>query len=98
MSMPRRLEGKRALVFGGGSGLGLACAEAMLDEGAKVFITGRRADKLSAAAQRLSARGTIAQAPGDATREADVQRVVAAAAQAMGGLDTLVVSSGVSVI
>jgi NAD(P)-dependent dehydrogenase (short-subunit alcohol dehydrogenase family) len=94
--MAGRLEGKRALIFGGGSGLGRACAEAMAQEGAAVFISGRRAGKLAAAA--ATAPGRIAYAAGDATLEADVERVVAAAVEALGGLDTMVASSGVSVI
>jgi NAD(P)-dependent dehydrogenase (short-subunit alcohol dehydrogenase family) len=94
--MPGRLEGKRALILGGGSGLGRACAEAMAQEGAAVLIAGRRAGKLADVAAKWP--GRIHHAAGDATQEGDMERIVAAAVQAMGGLDTLVVSSGVSVI
>jgi NAD(P)-dependent dehydrogenase (short-subunit alcohol dehydrogenase family) len=47
------LEGKIALVAGGTSGIGLATAKAFVDEGAYVFITGRRAPELAAAAKEI---------------------------------------------
>lgn len=92
--MAGRLEGKRALIYGGGTGLGLACAEAMLREGAAVFLSGRREHRLHQATEQLAAAGRVASAAGDATREADVRRVTSAAAGFMGGLDTIVVSAG----
>ena len=52
--MTGQVEGKRALIYGGGTGLGLACAEAMLDAGASIFITGRRMDKLAAARDTMA--------------------------------------------
>jgi NAD(P)-dependent dehydrogenase (short-subunit alcohol dehydrogenase family) len=92
-----RLAGKRALVWGGGSGIGFACADAMSVEGAQVFIASRRAERLAAAAQRLSRDGRRAGwAAGDATQAADVRRATAAAVEFLGGLDTLVISSGTS--
>lgn len=96
--MTKRLEGKKALILGGGTGLGRACAEAMIAEGAAVFVSGRREGKLAEVVAALSTRGRIGQAAGDATHEEEVKRVVAAAVDFMGGLDTLVVSSGVSAI
>ena len=94
----RRLEGKRALIYGGGTGLGMACAEAMLQEGAGVFITGRRRTTLAEAAGRLGAFGRVGFAEGDAANEADVARVTGEAVAFLGGLDTLVVSAGRSSI
>ena len=94
----RRLEGKRALIYGGGTGLGMACAEAMLQEGAGVFITGRRRATLAEAAGRLGAFGRVGFAEGDAASEADVARVTGEAVAFLGGLDTLVVSAGRSSI
>src|SRR5262245_25697174 len=89
-----RLQGKRALIYGGGSGLGFACAAAMVAEGAAVFLSGRRAERLAQAAEKLSANGKAAFEPGDATLEADVQRVTKAAVAFLGGLDTMVISAG----
>ncbi len=89
-----RLAGKRALIHGGGTGIGLACAEAMAREGAKVFISGRRESVLREAVEGLKAHGEADFAAGDATIGADVQRVTDQAARVMGGIDTIVVSAG----
>ena len=96
--MSGKADGKRALIYGGGTGLGLACAEALLEAGAAVFITGRRMGKLAAAQEKMAHGGRIGVAAGDFTDEADVARVTAAAVEFLGGLDTLVVSSGRSAI
>jgi len=92
--MASRLTGKKALVYGGGTGIGLACAEAMAREGAAVFVSGRREAVLREAASRLSAHGKADFAAGDATIAADVQRVTETAAHFMGGIDTILISAG----
>jgi NAD(P)-dependent dehydrogenase (short-subunit alcohol dehydrogenase family) len=89
-----RLQGKKALIYGGGTGIGLACAEAMIHEGAAVFVSGRREGVLAAAHGKLAKLGKAGYAAGDATLAEDVQRVTAIAADFMGGLDTIVVSAG----
>lgn len=89
--MPSRLDGKRALVYGGGQGIGLACAEALAGEGARLFLSSRRADVLREAAKRIEGAGFAA---GDATSAEDVQRVTRAAETHLGGVDTIVVSAG----
>lgn len=96
--MDRKLQGKRALIYGGGTGLGLACAQAMLEGGATLFLTGRRREKLEDARTRLAEGDRVGIATGDFTREADVASVTEAAAKFLGGIDTLVVSSGRSAI
>jgi len=96
--MGDRLAGKRVLIWGGATGIGYGCARCMAREGAKVFLAGRRADRLSEAAEALRAIGPAFHAAGDATREADVKRVTASAVAAMEGLDTLVVSAGATAI
>ena len=96
--MSNALAGKRALVYGGGTGLGFACAQAMLENGASVFITGRRRNKLEQASKTLSAEGRLGFAEGDFTREDDVARITRSAVEFLGGIDSLVVSSGRSVI
>ncbi|WP_162913990.1 SDR family NAD(P)-dependent oxidoreductase [Taklimakanibacter lacteus] len=92
--MGGRLMGKRALIYGGGTGIGFAIAEAMAREGANLFLSGRRANILDEAAARLSKIGRASTASGDATRPEDVVRVTAAADTFLTGIDTLVVSAG----
>ena len=89
-----RLQGKRALIYGGGTGIGFACAEAMIREGAAVFLSSRRESVLQEAHGKLERLGKVGYAPGDATMVEDVQRVTAIAADFMGGIDTIVVSAG----
>lgn len=84
----------RALIVGGGSGLGLAAASALAGRGFRTFITGRRQAVLERAAGMIGA-GWLA---GDGADAATAWRVSAAAVAAMGGLDTLVVSAGASAI
>lgn len=92
--MSGRLNGKKCLVYGGGTGIGLACAEAFVGEGAAVFVSGRRESVLREAADRLAQKGRAAFEAGDATVAGDVERVTAKAAGFLGGLDTIVVSAG----
>lgn len=92
--MTIRLHGKRALIYGGGTGIGFACAEAMAREGASVFISSRRAEVLHEATSKLASIGKAGFEAGDATSAQDVQRVTAAATTFMNGLDTIVVSAG----
>ena len=92
--MGSRLAGKKALIYGGGTGIGLACAAALAQEGAAVFLSGRRETVLREAVLGLKPHGKADFAAGDATIAADVQRVTAAAARFMGGIDTIVVSAG----
>ncbi len=89
--MAKRLEGKRALIYGGGTGIGLGIAEAMVGEGARVFLSSRREAVLKEAAAKI---GGASYAAGDASIPADVERVTAEAVRFLGGLDTIVVSAG----
>jgi 3-oxoacyl-[acyl-carrier protein] reductase len=81
----------RAFVAGASRGLGFACAKALADEGARVFICSRNAEELERAAARLGAAGYSA---ADVSRPAEVARVVAEAIAALGGLDCLVTNAG----
>ncbi|TMJ41907.1 MAG: SDR family oxidoreductase [Alphaproteobacteria bacterium] len=92
--MSGRLKGKKALIYGGGSGIGLAIAEAMAHEGAGIFISGRRTNVLDEAVSALAKLGKAGSASGDATNVEDVKRVTAEAQEFLGGIDTLVVSAG----
>lgn len=85
--------GRRALIVGGGTGLGLAGSLALAARGWRVFLTGRRADRLEQA-QALHPAGQCHWSAGDATSPDDVQRVVQDCVAALGGLDALVISAG----
>jgi len=66
MTLPRtpsfRLDGRRALVAGASSGIGLACAVALAEAGAHVVLAARRADKLAAVVEEMRAAGMNAEA------------------------------------
>jgi NAD(P)-dependent dehydrogenase (short-subunit alcohol dehydrogenase family) len=88
-----RLEKKNAAITGGNSGIGLAIARALVDEGATVAILGRDPDTLQAAAEALGP-DTLA-TRGDASITDDLDRFYAGIDSHFGGLDILVVNAGV---
>jgi NAD(P)-dependent dehydrogenase (short-subunit alcohol dehydrogenase family) len=92
--MSGRLSGKKALIYGGGTGIGLACAEALVREGAAICISGRRETVLQEAVGELQKWGAAFYEAGDATCESDVQRVTSMAVKSLGGLDTIIISAG----
>src|SRR5271163_2896163 len=87
-----RLAGKVAVITGGSSGIGLATAQRFVDEGAHVFIVGRRQSELDKA-KALIGDG-VSTLAGDVTVSADLDRLFATVLEQKGGLDVLVVSSG----
>ena len=90
-----RLDGKSAIVTGGGRGLGQYMAEALADAGAAVMLCSRKVEACEEVARGIVKRGGLAQAMAcDVTREEDVERVVAATAGAFDGIDILINSSG----
>lgn len=92
----RALEGKSAVIVGGGTGIGRATAEMFAAEGARVVVFGRRAAPLAETAAAIRARGgTVVEAPGDIVDDADVARLVETAVRAHGGLDVLVNAAAV---
>jgi 2-hydroxycyclohexanecarboxyl-CoA dehydrogenase len=85
------LEGKAAIVTGGGQGLGRAIAIVFAQRGAKVTLTGRTPATLAAVVEQITATGGQAIAVvGDVGSRADVQRAVDATLDAFGGIDILV--------
>lgn len=88
------LRGKRALVLSSSRGLGLAVAESLAAEGADVMMTARSADRLSAAAERINARGQGRAHTFVADLAKDTQAVHDAAHAALGGIDILVANTG----
>ncbi len=89
------LEGKTAIVTGGGRGLGRYMAEALSDAGANVVLCSRKLEPLEEVRQEIEARGGHALALScDVTEQEDVEKVVSAAEEAFGGVDVLVNNSG----
>jgi NAD(P)-dependent dehydrogenase (short-subunit alcohol dehydrogenase family) len=89
------LEGRTALVTGGGTGIGRAVAQRLHGEGAFVFICGRRPEKLEQACAAICRSGErIAAVAADLTREDDVRRVAQAVAARGEGLDVLANCAG----
>ena len=81
--------GRSVLVTGGGSGIGAAIAQAFLDNGARVAVSGRREEPLRRFAD-AAAPGTALAVPGDVGIAADAARIVADTVAAFGGLDVVV--------
>ena len=89
------LQGKTALVTGGGTGLGQAIALAFADAGVDVAVSGRRAAPIEETARRIEAKGRRALAvSADVTDEAQVAHMVAATIEALGHLDIVVNNAG----
>ncbi len=92
------LEGRSYLVTGGGSGIGLACAERLVADGAVVTICGRSEDRLADAADRIRAAaasgGAVRWTRADVTSEAEVKAAVAEALSATGALDGCIANAG----
>jgi NAD(P)-dependent dehydrogenase (short-subunit alcohol dehydrogenase family) len=89
-----KLEGKVALITGGGTGIGTAIAQRFVAEGAKICITGRRQAILDKVAQALPP-GMVATCSGDVTKYEDVKRMVETALTFGGRLDVVVNNAGI---
>jgi NAD(P)-dependent dehydrogenase (short-subunit alcohol dehydrogenase family) len=89
-----KLEGKIALVTGGNSGIGLATATHFVEEGAHVFVTGRRENELSAAVKQIGKNVTAVQ--GDVSNLADLDRLFAQIEKDKRKLDIVFANAGVS--
>ena len=91
-----QLDNRKAVITGGGTGIGRAIAKRFHDEGAYVTITGRREEKLAETSGGISpGNERILCVPADITVEEDMKQLVAAAGEKMGGIDILVNNAGV---
>jgi NAD(P)-dependent dehydrogenase (short-subunit alcohol dehydrogenase family) len=86
-----RLAGKVAVITGGGSGIGLATARRFVDEGAHVFVMGRRRSELDKAKAMIG--DGLSTVGGDVTNSADLDKLFATVLDTEGGLDILVANS-----
>src|SRR5580700_3747561 len=89
-----KLEGKIALITGGNSGIGLATAKQFVNEGAYVFITGRRDPELAAAVKEIERNVTGVQ--GDVSNLGDLERLFAQIKREKGKLDIVFANAGVA--
>jgi NAD(P)-dependent dehydrogenase (short-subunit alcohol dehydrogenase family) len=90
----KRLDGKIALITGGNSGIGLATAKQFVNEGAYVFITGRRDPELAAAVKEIGRNVTGVQ--GDVSNLGDLDRLFAQIKREKGKLDIVFANAGIA--
>jgi NAD(P)-dependent dehydrogenase (short-subunit alcohol dehydrogenase family) len=90
----KRLEGKVAVVTGGNSGIGLASAKRLHEEGARVVITGRNPRTLDAAVSAIGP-GTVA-LQSDASNLEDIDRLFATVESKVGKIDVLFANAGIA--
>jgi NAD(P)-dependent dehydrogenase (short-subunit alcohol dehydrogenase family) len=92
----KKLEGKVAVITGGNSGIGLATAQRFVDEGAYVFITGRRQSELDAAVKQIGKNNNnVTGVQGDVSNLADLDRLYATVKEQKGRIDILFANAGV---
>ncbi len=89
-----KLQGKVAVITGGNSGIGLAIAQELTAQGAKVVIFGRNQETLDEAAKTIG-NGTLA-IRGDVTNLADLDRLYEQTVERFGKIDILVVNAGIA--
>jgi NAD(P)-dependent dehydrogenase (short-subunit alcohol dehydrogenase family) len=89
-----KLEGKVALITGGNSGIGLATAKQFVNEGAYVFITGRREAELAAAKKQIGKNVTATQ--GDVSNLDDLDRLFVQIKKEKGNIDIVFANAGVA--
>ena len=90
--MSQRLAGKVAVITGGSSGIGLATAKRFVDEGAYVFITGRRKSELDAAVKEIGRNVRGVQS--DVSKLADIDALYAVVKEQKGKLDIVFANAG----
>src|SRR5207253_3215763 len=90
--MTSKLSGKIALVTGGSAGIGLGIAKRFAEEGARVFVIGRRRSELDKAVTAIGGGATAVQ--GDISNLDDLDRIYAAIKDKAGRIDVLAVNAG----
>src|SRR5437879_7429686 len=90
--MEKKLTNKVAVVTGGSAGIGLGAAKRFVEEGAQVFITGRRQSELDKAVAEID--GNVTAIRGDASKLADLDRIYAMVKENAGRIDVLFANAG----
>ena len=91
-----KLSGKVAVITGAARGIGRACAERFLSDGAKVVISDVDGDNLAKTAGELGHQNALRAIACDVAKRADVDRLVATAVKEFGGIDIMVNNAGVA--
>lgn len=95
--MVRELRNRRFLITGASSGIGRCLAEQATQQGARVCLVARSADRLEGLARELASKGAdILATSGDITQDQDRRRILAAMVEHFGGLDVLINNAGVA--
>lgn len=92
----KRFENKTAIVTGGSSGIGFACARRLLKEGARVCICARNPGKLERAATELEQYGEVMAFPVDLADKEQIRTAVAAVIERFGRVDILINNAGMN--
>lgn len=90
----KRLDGKVAVLTGGSSGIGFATAKAFVNEGATVYITGRRKEALEAAAANIGKE--CIPVPGDTAKQEDIQALYQRIRSDHGRVDIVFANAGIA--
>lgn len=91
-----RFTGKSAIITGGSRGIGLGIAQAILNEGGQVIITGRKPEQLEEAAKELDAGDKVLTLAGNASHEEHRQELVDLAMSKFGKIDHVVGNVGIN--
>jgi NAD(P)-dependent dehydrogenase (short-subunit alcohol dehydrogenase family) len=89
-----KLDGRVAVVTGGNSGIGLAAAKRFVEDGAYVFVTGRRQEELDAAVRHIER--SVEAIRGDVSKLADLERMMATVKERKGRIDVLFANAGIA--
>jgi len=93
------LKGKKAIITGGGTGIGELIAKAFVESGGSVVISGRREDVLKETAARIDPEGEkVLTVKADVTKRVEVENLAEKAVDKFGNIDILVNNAGINVV